>query len=316
MLTYPAAYEYTVTKDVTFQARWAFDELDKIETYLTNAGDPALIAVAGGVQPNNQLTSLTWKNLLLVIKNANKEVELDLSGSTLALFGTGFDYKDDQQNAKGYDTGEKYIKKLILPSDATSITSVFMDGPFSKLKAVSGLNVSAIPEGAFNEVSTLAAVAFPAAETIGTAAFNNCTSLTSVSLPVATDISLSAFFWCKKLTSVSLPAAETIEAQAFLGCEKLTSVSLPAATDISFSAFYNCTSLTSVSLPAAETIGYSAFHNCTSLTTVTIAAGCEINDTYMTHDFKTFYETTNGKAAGVYTYSNPNWNYAPLEENS
>jgi hypothetical protein len=31
MLTYPAGYAYTVTKNVTFKARWAFDTLLKLK---------------------------------------------------------------------------------------------------------------------------------------------------------------------------------------------------------------------------------------------------------------------------------------------
>jgi hypothetical protein len=281
MLTYPAGYEYTVTKNVTFKARWAFDAVEedalvKIKTYLAAEYAP-LIAVAGGVAPgDSDITSLTWENLLSVIKNAEKEVELDLSGSTLALFGTGFDYKDGQQNAKGYETGEKYIKKLILPRAARSITSVFKEGPFSKLEAVSGLNVSAIPTDAFRGTPTLTAVAFPAAVTIGINAFNLCPRLASVSLPVATTIGWAAFYSCPSLIEVSLPAVETIDTQAFYGCTSLTSVSLPAAETIYSEAFYGCPSLNSVSLPAAETIAAQAFYGCTSLNSVSLPAAKSI----------------------------------------
>jgi hypothetical protein len=277
-----------------------------------------LIAVAGGVQPNDGITSLTWKNLLLVIesacKNADKTVELDLSGSTLALFGTDFDYKDGN-GGNGYETGEKYIKKLILPRDATSITSAFYKDPFSILEEVSGLNVSIIPNDAFRELSTLAAVDFPAAKTIGASAFQNCASLTSVSLPAAETIGSNAFNGCSSLTEVSLPAATSIDQGAFYNCASLAEVSLPAAKTIGIFAFQSYASLTGVSLPAATSIGMAAFQSCASLTTITIAKECEINDNSgnsgLRNNFKTYYGDKD-KAAGVYTYSSDSWSYKPL----
>jgi hypothetical protein len=48
LLTYPAGYDYTVTKDVRFNARWAFTALKEIETYLGLTASPVVIAVAGG----------------------------------------------------------------------------------------------------------------------------------------------------------------------------------------------------------------------------------------------------------------------------
>jgi hypothetical protein len=318
MLTYPAAYKYTVTEDITFNARWAFTTLEDIKTYLAGAhGDPVLISVADGSDP-----SLTWQSLMLAIQTAgeaNKYVELDLTGSTLALFGDAndeFDYTNSQWSAYN-GTGEQYIKKLVLPSAATSIKTNAMPyfrNHFSSLEAASGLNISAIPENAFAWLSKLEEIVFPAAKTIGRFAFANCSALTKVSLPAATNIGDSAFTGCTNLISVSLPAAETIDNGGFNNCGSLTSVSLPAAKTIGFSAFNNCTSLISVSLPAAKTIGSQdgAFYNCPALTTITIGEGCDINDNYIhSGSFKTYYNTML-QAAGVYTYSGSSWSYAEL----
>jgi hypothetical protein len=332
MLTYPADYPYTEPKDPTLTKRWAFTKLDKITAYLNTAtGDPVVIAVADGSDP-----SLTWQNLLLAIEAAGEKgkfVELDLSGSTLALFNEGgnmaFDYKD---GGEAYNTGEQYIKKLILPRAATAIASIFKNGPFSRLEAASGLNVSAIPDMAFWCHPKLAAVAFPAAVTIGNNAFESwencdylasvslpnaiyignkafyaCDKLTSVSLPKAETIGNNAFEYCSALTSVNLPKAETIGNNAFEYCSALTNVSLPEVTEIGSEAFRDCYDLTSVELPKANKIGGSAFWNC-PLTTITIAKNCNIDSGgNRQNSFKAYYnDGTNGhdaQSAGVYTYS-------------
>jgi hypothetical protein len=274
LLTYPPEYKYTVTEDLTFNARWAFTTLDKITACLTDAGTgaPVLIAVYNGGLADEDLT---WQNLLSEIETAGedqKSVELDLTGSTLALFSENdvkdeFDYKD---GGSGYGTGEKYIKKLVLPSAAKSIKTIFSKDHFSGLEAVSGLNVSAIPDNAFAYISTLAAVVFPEAKTIGNNAFKSCASLTDVSLPEAETIDNNAFIYCYALTGVSLPAAKTIGNNAFNYCTSLTSVNLPEAKTIGTQAFEYCVSLTSVSLPKAEFIGINAFSYSTKLTEVSL----------------------------------------------
>jgi uncharacterized protein YjbI with pentapeptide repeats len=277
LLTYPAKYQYTVTKNVTFKARWAFTKLSDITAYLADApGAPMLIAVADVEPPDG---SLTWEALLSAIQTAcsdDKTVELDLTGSTLALVNENkFDYKNggDTKN-----TGEQYIKKLVLPSTAASIGAIFKDGPFSRLETVSGLKVNAIPDSAFNSISTLAAIVFPAAETIGKFAFYNCSKLAEVSLPKANNIDTSVFYNCSKLAEVSLPKAETIGTSVFSNCSELAEVSLPKANNIDTSTFSNCSSLISVSLPAAKTIGISAFFKCASLTSVSLPEATEISD--------------------------------------
>jgi hypothetical protein len=265
LLTYPVDYQYTVTKNVTFNARWAFTTLAEITAYLTGATEnPVVIAVADAETPDE---FLTWEALLSAIGGTKKAVELDLSGSTLALKETTqFYYKTGM--GSNYGTGEKYIRKLVLPGAAMSIASIFKQGPFLSLAAVSGLNVSAIPNEAFYGLKTLTAVVFPAAGSIGNAAFNDCAKLTSVSLPAAGTIDDYAFNSCTKLTEVSLPVAETIGSNAFYKCASLTEVSLPAATEINVNAFQYCTVLTSVSLPKTETIKTYAFLHCTGLTSV------------------------------------------------
>jgi hypothetical protein len=251
-----------------------------------------LIAVADAEPPDEYLT---WEALLSAIQSAcsdDKTVELDLTGSTLALTEESkFDYTD---GGEAYKTGAPYIKKLVLPRAATSIKSTFTASLFPSLEAVSGLNVSAIPNNAFYTIPTLATVVFPAAKSIGN----------------------TAFLYCTTLTSVSLPAAETIGVQAFYGCTTLVSVSLPAAKTIGGYAFFECGALTKVNLTAVKAIEDETFYDCNVLTTITIGEDCDMKDSCIRGGFKTYYTTTKTKAAGVYTYNTgkSSWDYAPLEE--
>jgi len=108
---------------------------------------------------------------------------------------------------------------------------------------------------------------------IPNSAFSNCSSLTSVTIGNnVTSIGESAFF-CTGLTSVTIPNSVTsIGYGAFVGCRSLTSVIIGnSVTSIGYGAFYDCTGLTSVTIPNSVTsIGESAFEGCTSLTSVTI----------------------------------------------
>jgi hypothetical protein len=290
-LTYTPEYEYTVTKNVTFNARWAFTMAADITACLEANDDTVVIAVADAEPPDE--SDITWQNLLTAIASAGKYVELDLSESTLALVdGNKFDYRD-YENV--YKTGGKFIKKLVLPRKATFIKNNFLPDTFSSLAAVSGLKVSAIPDNAFKELSTLAAVVFPVAESIGSCAFLKCYAL----------------------TSLSIPAVKTITAAAFQNCYTLTSVSLPMAGTIGMSGFQNCYALTSVSLPATTLIDIAAFENCNNLTTITIKEGCTVEDYTIRGGFQTYYNANNQygeKAAGVYTYNTgkSSWSYEPL----
>ena len=231
-----------------------------------------------------------WNNLLSVLNTANKYVALDLSGSTgMVEFAPGT-----------ANTGERLIVKLVLPNSSTSIVGIEYDlGKrlfmfFTKLKKITGLNitnigenafmfctslttvsfpvVTSIGEGDFDGCISLTTVSFPAVTSIGDYAFNGCISLTTVSFPVMTSIGRYAFYGCTSLISVSFPAVTSIGEHAFDGCRSLTSISFPVVTSIDNSAFWGCTGLTTVSFPAATSIGDQAFSDCISLTAVSFPA--------------------------------------------
>jgi hypothetical protein len=109
---------------------------------------------------------------------------------------------------------------------------------------------------------------------IGGGAFENCSSLTSVTIPNSvTSIGDSAFIFCSGLTSVTIPNSVTSTGrQAFVGCHSLTRVKISnRMTSIEDSTFHSCGGLTSVTIPSSVTsIGYSAFAHCSGLTSVII----------------------------------------------
>ncbi len=140
---------------------------------------------------------------------------------------------------------------------------------------ISGLPVTSLGDGAFNECKSLTSVTIPDSVTsIGQGAFGWCTSLTNVTIPNSvTSIGDNAFWACTSLTTVTIPDSVTnIGYCAFNQCTSLTSVSLGnSVTSIREWAFNGCTSLTTVTIPDSVTnIGYCAFNQCTSLTSVSL----------------------------------------------
>ncbi len=85
-------------------------------------------------------------------------------------------------------------------------------------------------------------------ETLPEGSFEDCTSLTSISLPATTTISESAFSGCTSLTTITVPVAEEVSANAFSGCSALEEIALPSTTTIGAGAFGSCNNLTSLEL--------------------------------------------------------------------
>ena len=200
------------------------------------------------------------------------------------------------------------IVSIILPDTATSIrdgtSSVSTFKHFTKLKSVSGANITAIGEyifrindgltdadfslievdfpsaesigyAAFRTCRNLSKVNFPAARVIGSYAFMDCDSLETVSFPAVTNINTNAFRNCRKLREAKIPALTSIDSDAFYGCG-LVSVNFPAVTGIGDHAFYNCGNLTSANFPVVTGIGDSAFYNCTSLASASFPVATSI----------------------------------------
>ena len=109
---------------------------------------------------------------------------------------------------------------------------------------------------------------------IGDGAFEDCSGLTAVEIPNSvTSIRMDAFYGCSGLTAVKIPNSVTsIGFRAFLGCRGLTAITIPnSVTSIGDIAFYGCTGLTAVTIPNSVTsIGEETFSACWGLIVVTI----------------------------------------------
>jgi uncharacterized repeat protein (TIGR02543 family) len=224
---------------------------------------------------NVNLASSTdgWYALVVAIRDSDKYVALDISGSTVinGEFDPGINDAEAVQ-AK--------IVSLILPDSATSIIGgsySLSSSVYAKLKTVSGANITTIGMLAFYNCSSLTTASFPEAITIGTGVqtFSGCYALTTASFAKATSIGDYAFSSCMSLTSESFAKATSIGERAFIYCTSLTSVSFPEATSIGQSDFQG-TALSNVSFPEATTIGVGAFYQCAALTTAFIPKATSI----------------------------------------
>jgi predicted small secreted protein len=180
-----------------------------------------------------------------VLNNANKYVNLDLSGSTITSI-PGFAFYDTDT-----ERGCARLTSITIPNSVTRIE------PFAFQYC--GLTSVTIP----NSVTS-----------IGGYAFSYCTSLASVIIGNGvSSIGWYAFAGCTNLASVTIPnSVISIGDYAFAECSGLASVTIPnSVISIGDYAFYSCTSLTGVTIPNSVTsIGGYAFAECSSLASVTI----------------------------------------------
>jgi hypothetical protein len=275
-----------------------------------------LKAQTGGNSPNDpipltiqiNLSNAGWQNLLELIAETDKYVNIDLSDCTgMVEFDPGT-----------ANTGEKMIVSFVLPNTATSIASsangwgnsTFMY--FTELQNISGLNIVNVGDAAFQSCRNLKNVSFPSATSISGYVFDGCRNLIKAGFPSVVSISDGAFRSCSNLTEISFSAAATeFRVAAFSGCNSLTKFNLagtgnlgvvengkilvrnttelvayPSAsgnivmdtiTSVADSAFYGC-SVTDVSLPLATSIGNYTFRECRSLADVSIPLVTSIGD--------------------------------------
>jgi hypothetical protein len=276
--TYKAGAKYTVTRNVTFQARWGFTSATGVAEYFVPANKDKytvgtnilLVACDDG---EDTLTKTILTGMLSKILPGST-VELDLSASTFGVV-TG-------EVLELYNFNDFSVNKLILPCAATS---TFPDSNYKyggSAHEVSGLNVVTIGIQAFKGCTLLETADFPKAEIIGSSVFSGCSALTTANFPKATKIGTSAFY----------------------GCAALGTADFPEATDIMSSAFTSCNNLTTANFPKAKTIGDYAFERCTNLETITIGGDCTIaaspEDDPISEGFRNAYENANRKA-GTYT---------------
>ena len=144
-------------------------------------------------------------------------------------------------------------------------------------KIINGLNVVAVGEGAFKNLSSEDISSILLHENIvniGKQAFENCKDITITVKGALTSVGMCAFGNCNKLTSIVLgEGLEIVEAEAFIE-SGLTKITLPKTLKlIDEDAFKSCVSLGVIIMyPIASgtdtAIGNGAFRECTSLKTI------------------------------------------------
>jgi hypothetical protein len=146
----------------------------------------------------------TINSVLTSNTNANKYVNLDLSGSTFTSIGrTAF-------------AGCKTLTGVTIGNNVTSI-GIGAFTQCSNLTSVTiGNRVTSIESTAFNECTNLPSITIPNSVTsIGTSAFDKCTNLTSVTIGSGvTSIGGNAFRACPNITSVTFQG--TIPSRGFV----------------------------------------------------------------------------------------------------
>ena len=176
-----------------------------------------------------------WRDLLGVIAEVGKFVELDLS--TCKMDGTEIDLLSN------VSTGKNRIVTIILPNDATSLraganAAGSVSNNFSALTTVTGNNIITVNNHAFNGRTALVTVNLPKATTFGNQTFNNCTALTSVNLPKATTFGDFTFSGCTALVSIELPEATTFGNRTFNQTLVLATVKLPKVASFGTHTFF------------------------------------------------------------------------------
>jgi hypothetical protein len=163
--------------------------LAELEAALAESGP--VIELDIGAKPE-----FDWAALLSAIETANKTVALDLSQTELAVTlkadGGGVFDPRNPAGGKPYNTGERYITKLILPDAATAIAE--------------GKTGSGKKDSTFAGFTGLVEVYAGEVETINNYAFSNTTKLQTASFLAVTSIGRQAFGECLALTGLYLPA--------------------------------------------------------------------------------------------------------------
>ena len=231
-----------------------FTDLNAISTHLAKAKSGTLdkpVAMIVNIPLGDMTNSGSgWQRLLMIIENAGKNVEIDLSACQMA--GTEFNPFSQVSN------GKFFVVSLVLPTAAKSIIGNRETPSFShfyNLRSVKAEEVTSIGRNAFKECTSLNSVDFPVGVNIAEGAFNGCTGLEKVSVPLVTGIGNDAFNNCTSLAGINIPLATSIGDSAFDNCTSMTSVSFPASATVTNNPFRGCSSLASFSLNGVGDLG-------------------------------------------------------------
>lgn len=152
-----------------------------------------------------------------------------------------------------------------------------------------GEDVTMIPDGFCEDMTSLSSVRFPANITrIPTNMCYGCSSLTSVDIPsTVTSIGQSAFDGCSQLASVPFnEGLKTIDTYAFFGCAALDSVILPSSVEyVGDASFQECTNLSYFQIEARTPPAIGGYDIFTADLLETICIPCNTEELYRASDW-------------------------------
>ena len=146
-------------------------------------------------------------------------------------------------------------------------------------------SVTTIGDRAFENCTTLTAVAFaetPTVETFGEYAFAGCDALAAFTVPSGvTTLGVGLFQSCDELATITIPESVTsLGENCFMYCKKLNTVNFtgtPQVGAISKNLFHYCDALAAIAIPASvTTIGDNAFNQCKALSSVTFTGSSSL----------------------------------------
>ena len=152
-----------------------------------------------------------------------------------------------------------------------------------------GEDVTMIPDGFCEDMTSLSSVRFPANITrVPTNMCYGCSSLTSIDIPsTVTSIGQSAFDGCSQLASVPFnEGLKTIDTYAFYGCTALDSVILPSSVEyIGNASFQECTNLSYFQIDARTPPTIGGYDIFTADLLETICIPCNTEELYRASDW-------------------------------
>lgn len=180
------------------------------------------------------------------------------------------------------DSGTFYQCASLEEVDLSSVTTLKSSygraitfGYCTSLKAVKGLNITAIPTSCFTGCTSLTDIDLNNIKTVSQSGFDSCTSLVSVNLDNCETLGDRAFIRCSALVNVGDNCApNTIGAGCFSGCPKLKKINLKNIKTLTGTgnivvggAFYQCEELEDVGdVSNIEYLEMGAFSYCKKLT--------------------------------------------------
>jgi hypothetical protein len=188
----------------------------------------------------------------------------------------------DLSKITSIDSGTFYQCASLEEVDLSSVTTlkssygrVITFGYCTSLKAVKGLNITAIPTSCFTGCTSLTDIDLNNIKTVSSSGFDSCTSLVSVNLDNCETLGDRAFTKCSALVNVGDNCApNTIGAGCFSGCPKLKKINLKNIKTLTGTGniavggvFYQCEELEDVGdVSNIEYLEMGAFSYCKKLT--------------------------------------------------